>query len=65
MLPAGAIPLAVANRNKGKITEIKNNFSPLGIVNFINQTFKENFEISRKYSGIEEYKEINWEYSPS
>jgi hypothetical protein len=55
MLPAGAIPIAVANSYKDKITEIINEFKPETIIDFVNEI------IQKKYAP-KTIKLSNWEY---
>ena len=50
MLPAGAIPVAVANTHNRIITEVINEFEAKKVIDFTNQVLE---------------KEINWEYIPS
>jgi hypothetical protein len=54
MLPAGSIPLAVANANNEEIVEIINDYEPEIIINFVNTAIQNNFQISKKYS--QQYK---------
>jgi hypothetical protein len=63
MLPAGSIPLAIANENNSEITEIINSVESEKIIEFVDNCLQETYNNSNAHSDTYiEYQKPNWKY---
>ena len=66
MLPAGAIPLAIANENTREIFEVVNDVDSEKIIDFIECELKNIYDNSNAHSDTYiEYRGTNWTYIKS